>query len=394
MQASLDNPNLSAVVESEQFQLRLPSRLDWIQPAVEYLRQRAVLCGACDEMRSGRVMLALHEALTNSVVHGNLELSSELKEREDNAFAEELASRAADPAYSARTVDVDVVYDGESCRWTIADQGKGFDVEGMLQRDPADGSEQRVASGRGILMMRAFLDDVQYLDGGRRVSLTLLRASAKEKRRQPRRPMEQALHVAPLSEDGTVDWNAAQDALSRNVSAEGMALLQARLANAGRIVIASVGEGEPVYLAADVRHWRQLDPELIEIGCRFIATPAGGSRSEQAAPEIDGALHALIEGYRNRLLAPDERRAYQRSSYTQRIGIEGGAATEATVGFARDLSKGGIAFIATRPLPLEIRILSLPQGDGSALRIQAQIVRCMRIMDGYFDIGARFLALE
>ena len=53
-----------------------------------------------------------------------------------------------------------------------------------------------------------------------------------------------------------------------------------------------------------------------------------------------------------------------------------------------------MSFIATRPLPLEIRVLSLPQGDGSALRIQAQIVRCMRIMDGYFDIGARFLALE
>src|SRR5947208_11431792 len=127
-------PDLPGFIASEQIHLCLPSRPDWIEACAEYLRQRAVLSGACQESRSGKLLVALHEAISNAVVHGNLELSSELKERGDNAFAEALAARAADPRFASRTVDVLVDYDGERCRWVITDQGKGFDAERKLGR--------------------------------------------------------------------------------------------------------------------------------------------------------------------------------------------------------------------------------------------------------------------
>src|SRR5450432_4128915 len=119
------SPILPEQIISERSRLVIPSMPKWIEPAVEFLRQKAVLGGACGETRSGKLMLALHEAVTNAVVHGNLEISSELKEQANNAFAEALAQRAADQSLSSRDVDIVIDFDGEVCHWMITDQGKG-----------------------------------------------------------------------------------------------------------------------------------------------------------------------------------------------------------------------------------------------------------------------------
>src|SRR5437868_9163043 len=155
----MDTPNLPHAVLAEQTHLQILSRPEWIEPTVEYLKHKALLCGACSESRIDRLLLALHEGLTNAIVHGNLEVSSELKERDDNVFIETLASRAADPHFHQRTVNIMVQYDGERCQWSIRDEGRGFDVEGVLARF---GSDEFVglASGRGILLMRTFMDAV------------------------------------------------------------------------------------------------------------------------------------------------------------------------------------------------------------------------------------------
>lgn len=173
----LPTPSLHAAVAAEQTHLHVPSQPEWIAPTIEYLKQKALLNGACPETRARKLTLALHEALTNSVVHGNLELSSDLKEQSGSAFAEAMAARAADPHYGHRPVEIRIDYDGERCRWTFTDQGKGFDAEGALARAAQNEPDVMLASGRGILLMRAFLDDVRYEAGGRRVVLTMARPS-------------------------------------------------------------------------------------------------------------------------------------------------------------------------------------------------------------------------
>src|SRR5258708_4850724 len=84
-------------VLTERTHLIIPSLPAWIEPTVDYLCRKAVLSGACKESRAGKLMVALHEALSNAVTQGNLELSSARKGRADAAFAEALARRAADP---------------------------------------------------------------------------------------------------------------------------------------------------------------------------------------------------------------------------------------------------------------------------------------------------------
>src|SRR5947209_960158 len=139
MDTAATAPNLALAILAEQTYLRIPSRPEWIEPTVEYLKDRAVACGACHDTRALKLTLALHEAITNSLVHGNLEVASTLKERDDNAFAELLAARAADPHYASRFIHIRISYDGERCVWILTDEGPGFNVEQVLRRSEDPG---------------------------------------------------------------------------------------------------------------------------------------------------------------------------------------------------------------------------------------------------------------
>jgi hypothetical protein len=135
---------------------------------------------------------------------------------------------------------------------------------------------------------------------------------------------------------------------------------------------------------------------VVELGCRFEAADRPAPEAEaMAGPAGGDAIDALVARYSHRPLADDERRDFPRVCYTERIGVVGGAVGRPEFGFARDLSKGGVAFIATVPLPRgEVRLL-LPQAEGRLpLAVCAEIVRCTKIVDGFYDVGARFLRID
>ncbi len=401
-----DSPDLPSTIHAEQTHLRLPSQPHWIEPTVEYLRQKAILAGACHETRSGKLLLALQEALTNALVHGNYGIPSELKERDDDAFARALAERAADPELSTLPVDVVVDYDGRRCRWIITDQGPGFDVAKVLGRLESDEPDVLLASGRGILIMRSFLDDVRYEEGGRRVILTLQRESGEEKRQQPRLDTNQPVRVAPIRADGSVDWEAAYEAVSLNLSQQGMGLLQQQLHPADRILIGIYAGTRPIYIPAEVRHFRHLGDDVVELGCRFqtrteVAAKTSASLDArqdfpQQDPEqaVSRAVEHLLSNRQQPPAGRDERRAHPRMNFNERIEILEEGKPQPIVAYARDLSHGGIAFITTVALPPDVVSVILPADRGPPLRLRSRIVRCNRIQEGFYDVGAMFLKVE
>jgi anti-sigma regulatory factor (Ser/Thr protein kinase) len=396
MEELLTTPHVPAVIEAEQTHLQVPSRPEWIEPTVEYLLRKAVLCGACLEAESSKLMLALHEALTNSVIHGNLEISSDLKEQGGSAFAEALAARAADPRYAERVVDVEVRYNGAQCQWVLTDEGPGFDVERVLARLTAeDDPEAMLTCGRGILLMRAFLHELRYEAGGRRAILTYRKTTTGEKRCCRRVAAQEMVRVAPLRNDGSIAWDAAYEAVTRNVSAGGMAILQAQLGMASRVVLGINHGGEIVYVPAEVRHWRVVGDNEVELGCRFqapAAPPAEHAPTEMA--QVVEAIDAFCDRYQSQKVS-DERRAHPRVPYTGRVEIRVAADSTPQYGFARDLSRGGIAFITKTALPLERVLLEVPLGpDHAALCVRARVLRCVRVMEGFYDVGAQFLGLD
>ena len=389
---SLRAHDLPATVQLEQTIFQVPSLPDWIAPTIEFLKQKSLLSGACEESRAVKLTLALHEALTNSIIHGNLEVDSDLKEQEDNAFTRLLAQRAADPAYANRTVTIEVGYDGERCQWALTDQGRGFDYQRLLDREVVDEAEIWLASGRGILMMKAFMDEVRYEQGGRRVVLAMRRESGREKRQHPRSDVQQRVRVVPIRSDGSVDWGLAYQAVTQNLSASGMALLQARLATSERVLIALESGGQPLFLPAQVRHCRAVHDGLVELGCQFLT---GASIAEAPA---GGALEAAVDSLMEELASDEERhaerRSHPRAGYTECIELQplqGGPVQQA---YARNLSRGGIAFISAAPVALEPKLLMLPQRDRTPLRIRGRVVRCVRIAEGLYDAAAQFQHLE
>ena len=77
-----------------------------------------------------------------------------------------------------------------------------------------------------------------------------------QKRRAPRVPLNLPLRVTPLNADGSPDWSAATDAISRDFSPHGVALIHDGLAEGQRILIGITREGKTVYVPAAVRHCR------------------------------------------------------------------------------------------------------------------------------------------
>lgn len=388
-----ESPHLPDAIIRDQFTFAIPSHPDWIEPTVEYLKQRALLCGACHTSRATKLVIALHEALTNAIVHGNLEITSELKEREDDSFARLLAERSNNPEYASRLVMVDVGYDSEHCTWSITDQGAGFDTEKYINKTVPDESELWLSSGRGILLIRSFVDHFHYEEGGRRIIMRLHRASGEEKRHHPRLAMHRRVEVAPIRGDGSVDWDAAYQAVTQNYSETGIGLIQDHFANGDRIIIGIESEGRPMmYLPAQIRHCRSVEEGLVELGCQFQISVNPPPHREAFQP-VEVAVEGLLDRFRRASVSvEDDRRAHPREAYTEQIEVEDASGNRITA-ISRDLSKGGISFISPSAIPLEKRTIYLSDRENESLRIVAKIVRCTQLTHGFYDIGAAFLSI-
>ena len=94
--------------------------------------------------------LALEEAITNAIRHGN-------------------------KSDESKKVSVDAVVSDEKLTVVVQDQGEGFDPEDVP--DPTDDDFIDRPCGRGLMLMRAYLDLIEYSDGGRRITLERSRNS-------------------------------------------------------------------------------------------------------------------------------------------------------------------------------------------------------------------------
>jgi anti-sigma regulatory factor (Ser/Thr protein kinase) len=394
-----ENPLLPTSVVAERSHIVIPSLPNWIEPTVEYLRQKAVLGGACQETRSGKLLIALHEAITNAIVHGNLGVSSELKEQGNSMFAQALAERASDPALANRSVDIVVDFNGDVCHWVITDQGNGFDVDRVLARCMSDDPEVLLASGRGILMMKSFLDDVRFDLGGRRAILSLARDSGAEKRREARVPLHVPFQVTPLLSDGTPQWSSTYEAVSRNFSEHGISILQQHLSVSGQVLIGVPTERGIVHIPAEVKHARALGSSGMELGCQFVDArapepPAAPVPTPAQLEEVHRAVTRILENHQSAHVPAHERREHPRVVFNERVMIASARQPAPIVGYARDLSKGGIALIGQQPIGGEITINLSPPAEPQPLKVRCKVVRCSLIQEGFYDIGAAFLRLE
>ena len=127
---------------------------------VNYLEEGMARVKMCEP--SGLVLLgvALHEALTNAIFHGNLELSSTLKETDEKLFYQLAKDRVKQAPYAERRVHVTARLNRDEAAFSIRDDGPGFDP--TLLPDPTDPSNLGKPSGRGLLLIQTFMDHVEH----------------------------------------------------------------------------------------------------------------------------------------------------------------------------------------------------------------------------------------
>lgn len=116
-----------------------------------------------------QIVIAMQEALTNALYHGNLELSSGLRQDEGPTFDELAERRMRQATYGSRKIDVRMQLDRDAARFVVSDEGPGFDTA-LLER-PVQPEDLTRIGGRGLLLIRTFMDQVTFNGSGNQITM-------------------------------------------------------------------------------------------------------------------------------------------------------------------------------------------------------------------------------
>jgi len=156
------------------FDFELENDASLIDPLVDLVQQMVAGMGLTDATGRYRVGAALKESLLNAMYRGNLEVS--FKDMQDTRVSliegkgEDIVNRRrSEPQFKERKVRVSIVNDPQLAKFVIADQGPGFNPASI----PAAGQPGSLdpETGRGLVLMRAFMDEVTFNSPGNEVTL-------------------------------------------------------------------------------------------------------------------------------------------------------------------------------------------------------------------------------
>ena len=159
---------LDCLTEAE-WRFNIDNDTTLIPPLVDQVRQDLSRLKLCDETSLTRLGIAFHEAMMNAIHHGNLELKSDLREDDERKYHALAAQRRAEPPYSDRRVEVNVLLNRNEAIYKIRDEGPGFDPSQLP--DPTDPANMERVSGRGLLLVRTFMDEVRHNDRGNEITM-------------------------------------------------------------------------------------------------------------------------------------------------------------------------------------------------------------------------------
>jgi serine/threonine-protein kinase RsbW len=126
----------------ENIEFELPSAISLMHIILEYLLKRVEKLGVVKSEQSN-LFVALDEAFVNAVKHGN---------KYD----------------AAKLIRISAEVSKEEARFTIEDEGEGFDVHNIP--DPLDPDNLFKTSGRGVLFIYNIMDEVKYNERGNRLT--------------------------------------------------------------------------------------------------------------------------------------------------------------------------------------------------------------------------------
>lgn len=156
------------------FEFQMPNDSELISPLVGLLMQ--VVSGM--ELISGaemnRLGVAIEHALINAMYRGNLQLGPSVTPAHhaiiyDDATSDLIERRKQEAPYQDRQVFVQATASKDEIRIVIRDEGSGFDTSKVPQK--VDGDLFAAESGKGLVLMKSFADELSFNDVGNEVTM-------------------------------------------------------------------------------------------------------------------------------------------------------------------------------------------------------------------------------
>jgi CheY-like chemotaxis protein len=165
---------LAECIVENRLTLRLENDPALVASAVDHFQQFLARMHFCDVTDRVHLGIALEEALLNALYHGNLALTPEqaCQARSDlnqGKPSRVVLERRAQLPYRDRHIHVEACITPEDARFVIRDEGDGFSRTAVPERHDPQTLGRR--AGRGLVLLRNFMDEVTFNDAGNEVTL-------------------------------------------------------------------------------------------------------------------------------------------------------------------------------------------------------------------------------
>ena len=140
-----------------------------LAPLIDLIRGDFDSFGIGDETSGIRLAVALQESFANALYHGNLECSTELRQDDERIFYDLADQRRKSEPYRSRRIHVTSSLDHCEARIVIRDEGPGFDTSSLNK--PFDPEDLMKVGGRGMILIRTFLDEFIHNKAGNQITL-------------------------------------------------------------------------------------------------------------------------------------------------------------------------------------------------------------------------------
>lgn len=128
--------------------------------------------GLSDDLRDN-MELALHEALVNGLIHGNLGIPSTGRETLElfTEYCRQVERGLSDPERGSRLIEVYAWWSKQHVDISVEDDGDGFDPKALEVEAQVNGR----TSGRGLQLIGSLAETYRITQGGRRLTMRFRR---------------------------------------------------------------------------------------------------------------------------------------------------------------------------------------------------------------------------
>ena len=128
--------------------------------------------------RQKAIHLAVHESLVNGLFHGNLQISSSMRQNVVGfiSYLDLVGRRLNTPAYARKAISICSTWNKYRMEIKIKDEGMGYSLAQILKRDTGDVSSK---SGRGLQIIAHAVDSCTIDNYGKEITLSFLRENKK-----------------------------------------------------------------------------------------------------------------------------------------------------------------------------------------------------------------------